>query len=70
MVPFSQCLMFASKATRVKDLIWLSRNTWGEVSQYHWRPVWLVLNQLYDNGQTGVQQYSDNSPFSVLWTKV
>ncbi len=23
----------------------------GEVSLYHWPPVWLVCNQLYDNGQ-------------------
>ncbi len=23
----------------------------GEVSQYHWPPVWLVWNQLYDNWQ-------------------
>ncbi len=23
----------------------------GEVSLYHWPPVWLVWNQLYDNGQ-------------------
>ncbi len=50
----------------------------GEVSLYHWPPVWLVWNQLYANwnlcfylqkrliqtSQTGSQQYSDTSPFS------
>jgi len=54
-----------------------------EVSLYHWPPVWLVWNQLYDNwqflflipnrliqfqtSQTGGQQYSDTSPFSIPW---
>ncbi len=52
----------------------------GEVSLYHWPPVWLVWNQLYDNwqilflfakqtnpnqtSQVGGQRYSDTSPFS------
>ncbi len=48
----------------------------GEVLQYHW-PVWLAWNRLYDNwqfflqnrliqtSQTGGQQYSDTSPFSI-----
>jgi hypothetical protein len=53
----------------------------GKVSLYHWPPVWLVWNQLYDNwqflfylqnrlirtSQTGGQQYSDTSPFSIPW---
>jgi hypothetical protein len=53
----------------------------GEVSLYCWPPVWLVWNQLYDNweffiylqnrliqtSQTGGQQYSDTSPFSIPW---
>jgi len=54
----------------------------GQVSLYCWPPVWLVGNQLYDNwqffcfylqsrliqtGQTGGQQYSDTTPFSVPW---
>ena len=50
----------------------------GEVSLYHWPPVWLVWNQLYDNwqflqkrliqtSQTLGQQYSDTSPFSIPW---
>ncbi len=53
----------------------------GEVSLCCWPPVWLVWNQLYDNwqflfylqnrliqtGQTGGQQYSDASPFSIPW---
>ncbi len=52
----------------------------GEVPLYHWPPVWLVWNQLYDNwqflflfqnrliqnSQTECQQYSDTSPFSIL----
>jgi hypothetical protein len=45
-----------------------------EVSLYHWPPVWLVWNQLYDNwqfflqnrliqtSQTGGQWYNDTSP--------
>ncbi len=54
-------------------------NTKGEVSLYHWPPVWLVWMQLYDNrhfcfylqnrliqtNQTGGQWYSDTSPFSI-----
>ena len=47
---------------------------------YHWPPVWLVWNQLYDNlqfllnsliqtSQTGGQWYSDTSPFSIPWTQ-
>jgi hypothetical protein len=51
-------------------------NTKGEVSLYHWPPVWLVWNQLYDywqvlfiylqnrliqTSQTGGQWYSDIS---------
>ena len=51
----------------------------GEVSLYHWPPVWLVWNQLYDNwqfylqnrliqtNQTGGQQYSDTSLACVYW---
>jgi hypothetical protein len=53
----------------------------GEVSLYHWPPVWLVWTQLYENwkvwfylqnrlihtSQTGGQQYSDTSPFSIPW---
>ncbi len=53
----------------------------GEVSLFHWPPVWLVWNQLYgvtDNvcfywqnrliltSQTGGQWYSDASPFSII----
>ncbi len=48
----------------------------GEVSMYHWPPVWLVWNQLYDNwqflfsfanrliqtSQTGGQQYTNTFP--------
>ena len=55
----------------------------GEVSLYRWPPVWLVWNQLYETdnfcfylqnsliqtSQTGGQQYSDTSPFSVPWPK-
>ncbi len=51
----------------------------GEASLYHWPPVWLVWNQLYDNwqlllyllniliqtSQTGGQRYSDTSPRSI-----
>jgi hypothetical protein len=51
----------------------------GEVSLYHWPPVWLVWNQLYDNWQfliflqnrliqisrTGGQWYSYTPPFSI-----
>ncbi len=51
----------------------------GEVSPYHWPPVWLVWNRLYDKqqflflfafrliqtSQTGDQWYSDTSPFSI-----
>ncbi len=51
----------------------------GEVSLYHWPPVWLVWNQLHDNRQflfylqnrlnqtshTGGQRYSDTSPFRI-----
>ena len=51
----------------------------GEVSLYHWPPVWLVWNQLYDywqflfyllnrliqTCQTGGQQSSETSPFSI-----
>ncbi len=54
-----------------------------KVSLYHWPPVWLVWNQLYDNwqfmfylqnrliqtSQTGGQQYSDTSPFSIPWLR-
>ncbi len=51
----------------------------GEVSLYHWPPVWLIWNQLYEQltifvfyfqnrliqtSQTGGQWYSDTSPFS------
>ncbi len=54
----------------------------GAVSLYHWPPVWLVWNQLYDNwqffcfylqnrliqtSQTGDWWYSDTSPFSIPW---
>jgi hypothetical protein len=52
----------------------------GEISLYHWPPVWLVRNQLYkqkffiylQNGliqtsQTGGQWCSDTSPFSIPW---
>ncbi len=51
----------------------------GEVSPYHWPPVWLVWNQTTDNfcfylqnrliqtNQTGGQWYSDTSPFSISW---
>ncbi len=56
-------------------------NLKGEVSLYHWPPVWLVLNQLYDNwnfcfylqnrliktSPTGGQWYSDTSPLSIPW---
>jgi hypothetical protein len=52
-----------------------------KVSLCHWPPVWLVRNQLYDNrqflfflqsrliqtSQTGGQEYSDTSPFSIPW---
>jgi hypothetical protein len=51
----------------------------GEVSMYHWPPVWLIWNQLFDywqflfylqnrliqTSQTGGQQYSDTSPYSI-----
>ncbi len=51
----------------------------GEVSLYHWPPVWLVWNQVNDNwqflfylqnrliqtSQTGGQWYSDTPPFSI-----
>ncbi len=52
----------------------------GEVSLYCWPPVWLIWNQLYDycdsfcfylrnrliqTSQTGGQQYSDTSLFSI-----
>ncbi len=48
----------------------------GEVSLYHWPPVWLVWNSLFckycqlsyswfQTRQTGGQQYSDTSPFSI-----
>ncbi len=53
----------------------------GEVSLYCWPPVWLgwislfckwkqklsVFIQLIPNSQTGVQWYSDTSPFSIPW---
>ncbi len=59
----------------------------GEVSMYRWPPVWLVWNQLYgnwqflfylqnrlsQNNQTGGQQYSDTSPFSIpclIWQRI
>ncbi len=51
----------------------------GEVSLYIWSPVWLVgiscmttknfcfylQNRLIQTSQTGGQQYSDTSPFSI-----
>jgi hypothetical protein len=52
----------------------------GEISLYHWPPVWLVWNKLYDywhfcffylqnrliqTSQIGGQQYSDTSPLSI-----
>ncbi len=56
----------------------------GEVSLYHWPPVWLVWNQLYGNWQflfllakhtnpnksnrRSTVQYSDTSPFSIPWS--
>jgi hypothetical protein len=57
----------------------------GEVSLYHWPPVWLVWSQLYDNrkifvfylqnrliqtSQSGGQRYSDTSPFSILCSNI
>ncbi len=58
----------------------------GKVSLYHWPPVWLVWNQLYDywltifvcicknrlikTSQTRGQWYSDTSPFSFPWPNV
>jgi len=53
----------------------------GEVSLYGWPPVWLAWNQLYDNWQflflfakqvmqTGGQQHSDTSPFSIPWLNI
>jgi len=56
----------------------------GEASLYHWPPVWLVWNQLYDywqflfffakqtnpNQSTGGQWYSDTSPFSIPWLQL
>ncbi len=58
-----------------------AENTKGEVSLYRWPPVWLVWDQLYDNwqflfylqnrliqtSQTGGQQYSNTSTFSIPW---
>jgi len=41
----------------------------GEVSLYHWPPVWLVWNQqnrLIQTSQTGGQWYSDTSSFGIL----
>ncbi len=52
----------------------------GEVSLYHWPPVWLVWNQLYDywqfllllakqtnpNQSNRRSQYIDTCPFSIL----
>jgi len=56
----------------------------GGASLYHWPPVWLVWNQLYDNwqflylfakqtnpnSQIGGQWYSDTSSFSVPWYEI
>jgi hypothetical protein len=71
--------------TRPKCDNWNQGILKGEVSQYHWPPVWLVWNQLYDcwqflffyfqnrliqTSQTGGQQYSDTSPFSIPWLKL
>ncbi len=56
-----------------------SGNTKGEVSMYHWPPVWLVWISLFWNKNkncqlsyswfqislTGGQQYSDTSPFII-----
>ncbi len=56
----------------------------GEVSLYHWPPVWLVWIQLYDNwqflfyfqnrliqtSQTGGQWYSDTSPLVFLAPRI
>ncbi len=47
----------------------------GEVSLYHWPPVWLVWNQLYDNWQflflfakqTNSNQSNRRSTFSIPW---
>ncbi len=83
------CLLLA-----VSLLAWkccISRECWyrqtdqgilkGEVSQYHWPPVWLVWNRmttdnfcfylqnrLIQTSQTEGQWYSDTSPFSIPWT--
>ncbi len=69
-----------------KSIVRQTREYWilkGEVSLYHWPPVWLVCNQLYDNwqcfylqnrliqtSQTGGQWYSVTSPFSIPWTDI
>jgi len=50
---FLHALSKAAVQSHITEYLW---NLWqgilkGEVSLYHWPPVWLVWNQLYDNRQ-------------------
>ncbi len=64
----------ALKWTRLRKKFWIGLLTQGilkgEVSLYHWPPVWLVWNQLYDNWQFLFLFSKQTNPNQSNWRSI